>query len=509
MSLRLAFLCALLSASLAAPLPSAFAKSDTPTKKSAAAVTPAPALKPMSVVRVNVTNQPCDFLRPWTKRPPFQRRALGAVLPDSRVLTTAEQVANATYLEFEKPDSGEKCPATVEVVDYECNLAILKASDPAFLKEFKPVSLAEPNVGDDIAFWQIENNGTLLSTKGLLTTAEVGTYPIGDCSLLQYRVTSSLQQRDSGFTLPVVKGGALIGMLLQFDSRSQTADVIPAPVIQHFLKAAASKNGYVGFPRAGISTAALRDPQLRRYAGLTNGTGGVYITDVHPGGSADKAGVLQGDVLLAIGANGIDRDGNYVDPHYGKVSMSHLLSCEHYDGEKIPFKLMRQGKEITCEVTLTHPDPSQAVIEPYTIDKAPRYYILGGLVFQELSRQFLREWGPEWTRKAPERFLYFDAYQDELFKGDPRQRIVIMSNVLPSPCTVGYEELNSLIVTKINGVSLKSLADIEGALAKPVDGFHRIQFDGHPGEIVIDAKEAADIEPGLMRNYGLPAIKRL
>ena len=502
MMLRIAFLCALLSASVADPV---FAK-EGKTKPSVSA--PAP-LKPSSVVRVNVTNQPYDFLHPWSKRPPFQRRAVGAVLPGSRVLTTAEQVTDATYLELEKPDSGEKCPAMVEVVDYECNLAIVKPANPDFLKPFHPLSLAEPGVGDDLAIWQLESNGTLLNTRALLTTVEVGSYPIGDASFLLYRMTTSLQQRDNGFTSPVVKNGALVGMLLRFDSRSQTADAIPVPVIRHFLKAAEAKGGYSGFPRVGMGRAALRDPQLRKYAGLSNGEGGVYVTDVEPGGPADQAGICVGDVLMDIGTSAIDRDGNYIDPHYGKVSMGHLVSCEHFEGEKVPFKLLRQGKEIRCLVTLTHPDPSASIIEPYTLDKAPRYYILGGLVFQELSRQFLKEWGPEWISKAPERFLYYDFYQRELFKGDPRQRIVILSNVLPTPCTVGYEELNCLVVTKVNGVALKSLADLESALAKPVEGFHRIQVQGTPGEIILDAAEVSAIEPALIRNYNLPSIKRL
>lgn len=507
MFFRNTFLCALLSASFAASGPTVYAKANAGEKKKADVVTaPAP---PVSVVRVNATSQPYDFLRPWTKRPPYQRRAVGAVLPDSRVLTTAEQVANVTYLELEKPDGGEKCPATVEVVDYECNLAILKPSNADFLKPFKPLTLVEPKAGDDLSILQLENNGTVLNTKALLTTAEVASYPIGDTALLMYRLTTSLQPRDSGFTSPVVKDGGLTGMLLRFDSRTQTADVVPSPVIRHFLKAAAAKTGYVGFPRAGTYTANLRDPQLRRYAGLTNGNGGVYITDVRPGGPADKAGVQPGDVVLSVGGKAVDQDGNYVDAHYGKVSITHLLACEHFDGDKVNFKVARQGKETNCEVTLTHPDPSQSIIEPYTIDKAPRYYILGGLVFQELSRQFLKEWGPEWTRKAPERFLYYDNFQDELFKDDPRQRIVVMSNVLPSPCTVGYEELNCLVVTKVNGVALKNLADIEAALKTPVDGFHRVQVQGTPGEIVLDAKEVSDVEPALLRNYGLSAIKRL
>ena len=235
----------------------------------------------------------------------------------------------------------------------------------------------------------------------------------------------------------------------------------------------------------------------------------VVVLRLEENSPASLAGIQKGDVLMAIGNHPVDRDGNYLLERYGKVSVAHLLACEHFDGDKVSFKLARQGKELSVEVKLAHADPAQSIIEPYTLDKAPRYTIVGGLVFQELSRQFLKEWGPEWTKKAPERFLYFDQYQDELFKNDPRQRIVIMSNVLPSPCTVGYEDLNCLVVTKVNGVELKSLADMDAALAKPIDGFHRIQIQGHPGEIVLDAKEAAAIEPALMRNSGLQAIKRL
>src|SRR3954468_13794393 len=88
--------------------------------------------KQLSIVRVNVTNQPYDFRRPWGKRNPYSRRAIGAVLPNQRGLVTAELCAHANYIEFESADGGQKVPAAVETVDYECNLALLKADDPAF-----------------------------------------------------------------------------------------------------------------------------------------------------------------------------------------------------------------------------------------------------------------------------------------------------------------------------------------------------------------------------------------
>ena len=498
--------------------PAAFGKKAAPGSSGQSQITPEQTAatateKPLSIVRVNVTNQAYDFFRPWSKRAPSQRRAIGPVLAgpgdEKQILVTGELVANATYVELEKPDSGEKTPATVVAVDYACNLALVKPISGRFLEGFKPLKVDESRVGDDLFVWQLEDNGTLLSTRALLTSAEVTRYPIDDAGFLIYRLTSALQPRDGSFTTPVVRGGSLTGMVIRFDSRTQNADAIPAPMIRQFLKSAAKKEGYTAFPRAGFNFSALRDPQLRRYSGLANGSDGVYITFVHKEGAAQKGGLRVGDVLKAIGNHAIDRDGNYLDPVYGKTSLINLLTTHHTVGETIPFKIARQGDEVTLNVTLAFSDPRKKLIEPYVIDKAPSYYILGGLVFQELSRQYLKEWGAEWGKKAPDRFIYLDRFQSEVLKDDPRERIVILSQVLPSPCTVGYEELSGLVVTEINGVTLKSLADIETAIANSGDGFHRVRFPDGPREIVLDAKEVSQIEPELMKNYGLPALKSL
>ena len=125
--------------------------------------------KVLSVIRVNVTNQPWDFTRPWGKRPPYSRRAVGTVLAGGRVLVTAELVANANYVEFETPEGGQKVPATVDVVDYEANLALLKTDDPEFLKPIKPLEIAPAAIGDTLAVWQLEATGNLLVTKANMT----------------------------------------------------------------------------------------------------------------------------------------------------------------------------------------------------------------------------------------------------------------------------------------------------------------------------------------------------
>ncbi len=372
---------------------------------------------PYSVVRVNVTNQPWDFFRPWGKRAPYSRRAVGAVLPNQRVLVTAELVANANYLEFETPEGGQKTPAAVEAVDYEANLAILKTDDPNFLKPFKPLELSIAAVGDTLTVLQLEPNGALLMTRGIMTNAEVSRYPVDESTFLLYHLAAPLQFREVAFTVPVVKGDKLVGVIMRYDSQSTSSDIVPTPIIEHFLRDVAHPP-YKGFPRGGVAYASTRDPQLRRYAGLTEKTpGGVYTTDLQADGPAAKAGVKAGDVLLRVDDEPVDQDGNYNDPVYGRISVSHLLSTRHFAGDDVKFTIFRNGETMDLSVRLAHRGVDQFAIEPYVIDRAPKFYILGGLVLEELSRQYLKEWGPDWAKKAPEDLVYLERHQSELLPG--------------------------------------------------------------------------------------------
>ncbi|MEP6671901.1 MAG: PDZ domain-containing protein [Chthoniobacter sp.] len=463
---------------------------------------------PSSVVRVNVTNQPWDFARPWGKRPPFSRRAIGTILSENRVLVTAELVANANYVELESAEGGQKVPATVEVVDYEANLALLKTEDTAFLKAYQPLELTHAGIGDLLSVWQLESTGTLLVTKGSMTTAEVTRYPIDDSPLLVYRMTTPLQFRDSSFTLPVVKDGKLAGLIMRYDNTTNNAEILPAPVIEHFLQDA-KKAPYEGFARVGIVSSPTRDPQFRAYLGLNGSvTGGVYVSDVLRDGPAAKAGLLQGDVLLQVDGQPVDQDGNYKDPEYGKLALSHLFSTKHFAGDVVKCTVFRKGGKKDLDVTLQHRPVESYVIEPYVLDRAPKFYVLGGLVLEELSRQYLKEYGADWQKKAPEQFVYFDRQQNELFKDGPK-KIVFLNRVLPSNMTVGYEELNHLIVTRINGVAIQSLADVPTALAQASNGLHKIEFDGEPRLIYLDAAQVAAEQGAFQQKYRLPALQRL
>jgi S1-C subfamily serine protease len=465
--------------------------------------------KLLSLVRVNVTGQPYDYFRPWQKKAPVSKRALGAVLSKGRVLVTADLISNQNYVELERAESGEKTAASVDVIDYEANLALLEPSEKSFLDGITPLDIATDTVvGDRIAAWQLEPTGALVATEGLVTTIQMTRYPADIGQFLTYRISLPMQYRENSYTIPLVKNNKLAGLLLRYDPRSQLIDAIPAPIITHFLKEAEGQQ-YRGFPAVGFSFFPTRDPQLRKYAGETGKTGGVYITNVEPNMPATKAGIQAGDIVTAIGNHEIDQNGNYVDPLYGKIEFTNLISAHAYAGDVLPFQVQRQGKSMDLKVTLEHRQAKDYVIPPYSLDEAPNYIVLGGLIFQELSRQYLKEWGPNWQREAPPRFVYFDRFQSELFPGEHR-RIVILSQVLPANNTIGYDEFSYLTVTKVNGQEIKSLTDLAAAIKKPIEGgFIKIETEEDPKQIELDPKDIEAESPSLQENYGIPSLQRL
>ncbi|MBV9128012.1 MAG: PDZ domain-containing protein, partial [Verrucomicrobia bacterium] len=318
--------------------------------------------------------------------------------------------------------------------------------------------------------------------------------------------------REGSFTAPAIdRNGKLAGLMMRYDSRSQTLELVAGPVIAHFLHDfdAHPQGKYQGFPRGGLDYASLRDPQLRHYAKLPGGSSdGVYITDVADAGPAAVAGIRAGDVLTEVAGQAIDQDGNFADPLYGRINLSHLLT-KAFVGDKLPVKILRDGQAQSLQLTLSHKAPEDYVIPPYVLDAGPRYLIAGGLIFQELSRQYLKEWGGDWQKQAPQRLVYLDRYQSALVQ-DGRRRVVILSNVLPTASNVGYEDLNYLVVKAINGHSLGSLDDLAKALAeKPEDGFYRVEFEDFPREIFLDSAHLSEEDAKIQRTYGLPELQRL
>jgi hypothetical protein len=81
--------------------------------------------------------------------------------------------------------------------------------------------------------------------------------------------------------------------------------------------------------------------------------------------------------------------------------------------------------------------------------------------------------------------------------------------VFPISYTVGYDKLANLVVKCINNTDIYKLEDVLHALKRPVDGFHKVEFEQRPKVIYLDPMEIPKIDMQVRQRYNLPALENL
>jgi S1-C subfamily serine protease len=482
-----------------------------------------------SVVRVTSTIQNWNPGQPWEKSEPRKLGSLGAVLDGDRVLTTAEMAADATYVELETVDGLKRTPAAIVAVDYEANLALLgppardsgdgaetpdepeppeeNADAEDFFAGLVGLELAAdiPVIGDELEIVQVRDNGTPILTAGPIQNLEMTRPLVPAGAFLSYQVKASMQSAASSFTLPVLREGKLAGLLTNYDSSDQLSDITATEVIRAFLDDAADGD-YAGFPSLGVVVTATEDSNFRDWLGLGDDQGGLYLASVRPDSAAQRAGLQEGDVLMAIDGYPIDRQGYLDHDHYDRLFWSHLIRGAKTTGESVRLEIVRDGEPQEIEATLTREDPADSLIPPYTFGQAPRYLVKGGMIFQELTEPLLQAFGDEWRSRAPLNLL--DAWENPEHYEEGRDRIVFLSGVIATPATVGYEPLRNLIVREVNGKPIPDIAALIAALEEvPADGLHAIDFRDEDIDVFLDETVTTQVDGQLLQR-GLPRLSR-
>jgi len=500
----------------ASTLPAQTPASEAPQKKRAPAAegsaAPQQVVQSNSLVRVNATSQPYSLHLPWQKESPSGRRGLGVVLAGNRVLVTAQMVADATYIELELPDKGQKIPAKVVAVDYEANLALLESTSDkqkTFFAGLKPMAVdVSTRIGDNVDILQTGRVGELIKSELKIGKVLTRHYNVEGSGFLVYEANNIVRSEANSFTLPVVKGGKLVGLLLSYDSKNQVTTILPAPIIEHFLKDVADGT-YEGFPSLGMELQSTLDEQFRDFLGLEPGAPGVLISMVMKGGSAEKAGMKKGDILVAINGFAIDSRGDYKDPQFGALSSSHLVRGRAYVGDKVEIKVIRDGKEVTLNGDLTRRKPDDYLVLPYLFDKGPRYVLMGGLLFQELSRPYLDAFGEERRGGAILRLAHIASHPDQ-YEEEGRKKLVFLSLVLPTPSAQGYDKLGGQVVNKVNGRTIHDLNDLAEAFKNAKDTVHVIELNDFPHILYLDTFNAERDNMRLLGGaYRIGSLKRL
>jgi S1-C subfamily serine protease len=462
-----------------------------------------------SVVRINSTQQSWNNWQPWEKNPPRMRRALAAIIGPQLAVTTAELVVDATYLEFESADGSRFSPARVIAVDHEVNLALLgPASEEEGVKFFAGTTHFEisksPKIGDSLQVLQLEDNSLPILTPGTLQSVDVSSSLLPDQSFLTYFVKASMQSASSSYTLPVLNGRELAGVLLGYNSKDQLCDVVSTDILARFVKEASSGD-YGGFPSLGVSISRTEDTSFRQWLKLADDQGGIYIRSVRKGGAAELAGVQKGDVLLAVDGQAIDRRGYYQHPNYGSLSWGHLIRGEKSGGDSVKLSLLREGKPLEIVAKVVREDEKNRLVPNHLYDKAPNYLVKGGLIFQELSRPFLEGFGEEWRSRAPLNLL--DAFENPEKYEKSIDRVVFLSAAIPTPATIGYEPLRNLIVRKVNGREIRDMKSLIKAFDEHDGLLHSIEFTDENLTVNLDESISTAVDSQLLQR-GLTRLSR-
>lgn len=459
-----------------------------------------------AIVKIKNVSQRPDYGSPWLRQDFAVGRGSGVIIPGNRVMTNAHVVSDSRYLEVEKEDSGTPYGAVVSYIGHDCDLALLDVLDPEFFEGTSHLEFHReiPPLGTMVEAYGFPAGGRRITvTRGVVSRLDYTLYSHSarDYHLIA-QIDAAVNPGNSGG--PVLRDGKIAGIVFQgVQPAENVGHVIPITVIDHFLEDI--KDGrYDGYPDLGIITVNLLNPAYREYAGLPEGRTGVVAAALVEGHSAQGL-VMPGDLLLAIDGNPIRNDGTILIG--GENYFLEEVVERKQAGDEVVIDLIREGKEISLRIPLRKGRKMLRNWNEY--EASPEYLLFAGLLFQPLSREYLKTWSEDWASRSDPRLAYYYSYYDEDRIHRERPEIVVLSRVLAAPVNQYYADFSQRVVDRVNGMKISALADLERAFARPVGDFHLVEFDGGGPPVVLDASAAEEEHGQILERYRIPADRYL
>ena len=446
-----------------------------------------------SVVKIFTVSVKPNYYQPWQMRTQKFSTGSGVIINNNLILTAAHVVSNGVYLEVKKSSDPKKFIAHVKWISHDADLALLEIEDKSFFKDTKPLEIGTmPRRQDGVAVYGYPQGGNEISiTQGIISRIEQTVYVHSDFDLLSLQIDAAINPGNSGG--PVFdQEGKIIGIAMQsLSSADNIGYLVPTPIIKHFLDDI--KDGhYDGFPDDGLYIQSMENKSLKAHYQMKGRTG-VLVTQVVPKSSSDGY-IQKGDVLLAIDGINVADDATVLMHGNGRVAANYLIRSHHIN-DNFEATLLRNGKVLKLKI------PSKPLVSliPFEHDKLPKYYIFGGVVFMPLSKNYLFEWGHNWTQKAPIRFV--DLMKHANIPSEEQKEIVFVQSVLSDRENAGYD-LSHAIVTEVNGIKIDSFKTLVNTIDKTKDSEVKISLQG--GSIIIlDHEKAHAANRRLLQRYGI------
>ena len=269
---------------------------------------------------------------------------------DGYILTCAHVVSGATSVKVQLDGSDESYDATIVGQDSTSDIAVLKIDatglTPAVIGDSDALAVGEVAVAVGNPLGTLSNtvtDGVVSALNRQVTVQD------NDMTLIQ--TDASISPGNSGGGL-FNANGELIGIVNAKSSSSDAEGLgfaIPINTAMEMAKQMIEK-GYVARPAMGVTVITINDAQTAMQYGVSNY--GVYIYQIASGSGAEKGGLKLGDRIISI----------------DDVAVSSASDVQKYCqskevGDTVTLQVERDGKVISCEVTLGESNQSTATAE--------------------------------------------------------------------------------------------------------------------------------------------------
>lgn len=450
------------------------------------------------IIRVYSHVQRPDYDAPWSSKSTERLSHMGIVVDQNHILVSAFAVTGARHFEAEKLGDNRRYPMRLAFTDHTVNLALLSFSGekPPGLR---PLAIGgDMSVGGGATMYQGLEGESLITSFLRLHEVEVRPLFISGYQVPHY--VFELKRNGYGWFEPLIQDKKLLGAAIA--QSGTTVYVLPARIIQRFLNAARRKP-YRGFVELGFEIAPLIAPDQRKWskADAQGPQFGAWVHSIKTS-SAFFGKIHEGDVLLELNGTRVSSRGSYEHPRWGRISVLERLN-QIAPGDKIRLKVLREGKLLTLEAKGQSFDAKDEKVAP-DLGQQPDYFIFGGLLFQELSKELLESWGSHWRKRAPLPYVFEAIYHDA---EENNKRLVVLQRVFPIDYNKGYHELEDNFVTEINGRAVHSLEEARQAFRDPEaikSGFARLRLEPEAAEVVLSYAGLKQAHGTLQQRYGIP-----
>ena len=462
------------------------------------------------VVQIKVYSQETNFYTPWVSQRIRSGSGTGFIIENNQILTNAHVISNAKFIQVKRYNQTQWYPVKILYVADDCDLALLVAQDENFYEDSTQLEIGDiPELNSSLIVVGYPMGGKRVSvTRGIVSRKEQSVYSHTRVdSHLVLQVDAAINPGNSGG--PAIQNNKVVGVAFQIAIRGENIGyLIPTNVIKHFLKDI-EDGVYNGYTELGIRTQNSFNSILRKAKGIPDNYKGIFVTKTFYGSPAYDI-LKEGDLIIEIDGREIGKDGVVLFDDKTPLNFVEIIDNKH-EGELINLKILREEKKIETE-KLKEQDlifPAQRMPSMDFLRKSynekPKIIIVGGLIFQNQSRNLLNSWlrrNHSSKNRSQMIYRFFGFIEDGMNKNDDRD--VVFYRKLDHPINAQTDRFLNLTLESFNNIPIKNIEHLEKLLKKNTQAYLKFKFLDVEIPLVMLAEEVKKVKQEIKTIYNIP-----